>query len=180
MFPDRSNNQWTVGESQASISQQKEYLQAFEKYILDEKTGIAESDHPKDRSAENLKEVPRIEMLLAMLRSDSMLNTDETSYMTITPNQYQNRPILPTPLQIAEIPVNRRSVSESDSSSKSKSNPTPKPVPKSNSSGIKEKPKIQQIEKPIKKGDKNPRKEPPSSNSGNVATARPPKPPKGK
>lgn len=175
------NNQWTVGESQASILQQKEYLQAFEKYVLDEKTGIAESDHPTDKRAINLKEIPRIEMLLAMLRwNSSMPKSDETSYMTITPNQYQNRPVLPTPLQIAEIPDNRRSVSESDSNPKSKSNPTPKPVPKSNSSGNIEKPITQQVEKPIKKGDKNPRKEPPSNNSGNIATERGPKPTKGK
>ncbi|MFO0212573.1 MAG: TIGR03986 family CRISPR-associated RAMP protein, partial [Pseudanabaena sp.] len=53
------NNQWTVSESEASIS---EYLQAFEKYVLNEKTGIAETDHPQGRMAENLKEIPRIEM----------------------------------------------------------------------------------------------------------------------
>lgn len=174
------NNQWTVGESQASMSQQKEYLQAFEKYILEEKTGIAESDHPKDRSAENLKEVPRIEMLLAMLRWYNMPKSDETRYMTITPNQYQNRPVLPTPLQIAEIPDNRRLASEFGSNPKSAPNPTSKPKPKSNSLEMKEEPKIRQIEKPIKKGDKNSRKEPPSNNSGNIATERGPKPTKGK
>jgi len=167
------NNQWIVSEPEASIS---EYLQAFEKYILDKKTGIAESDHPKDRSAENLKEVPRIEMLLAILRSDSMPNTDKTRYMTITPNQYQNRPVLPTPLQIVEIPDNRRS--ESGSNPKSKPNLTPKPVPKSNGSENSEKSITQQVEKPIKKGDKPLKKEPPTSNSGNIATARGPKPTK--
>lgn len=175
------NNQWTVSESQASISQQKEYLQSFEKYVFDVKTGIAESDHPKGRRAEKLQEVPRIEMLLAMLRwNSSMPKSEETSYMTITPNQYQNRPVLPTPLQIAEIPDNRRLASESSSNPKFTTNPTLKPVPKSNSLEIKEKSETHKVEKPIKKGDKNPRKEPPSSNSRNAAMARPPKPPKGK
>ena len=169
------NNQWTVSEPEASIS---EYLQAFEKYVINEKTGIAESDHPKGRSAENLKEVPRIEMLLAMLRWDSMPEAEQTRYMTIAAKEYQNRPVLPTPLQIAEIPDNRRSVSESDSNPKSKSNPTPKPVPKSNSLEIRDKPKIRQAEKPTKNGDRPFKKEPPTSNNGNVATERGPKPPK--
>lgn len=119
-------------------------------------------------------------MLLAMLRWDIMLDAEQTRYMTIAEKEYQNRPVLPTPLQIAKIPDNRRSASESGSNPKSSPNPTSKPEPKSNSLKIKEKPKIRQIEKPIKKEDKNSRKEPPSSNSGNAATARPPKPTKGK
>jgi hypothetical protein len=161
------NNQWTVSESEASIS---EYLQAFEKYVLNEKTGIAETDHPQGRMAENLKEIPRIEMLLAMLRWDSMPNAEQTRYMTITAKEYQNRPVLPTPLQVVEIADNRRFAS--------KSNSTPKPVPKSNSLDIREKPKIQQGEKPIQRENKTSGRKPPSSNSGNVAMARPPKPPK--
>ena len=161
------NNQWTVCETETSIS---EHLQAFEKYVLDEKTGIEESEHPQGRMVEKLKEIPRIEMLLAMLRWDSKLNADETRYMSIEAKDYQNRPVLPTPLQVAKITDKRRSVSKSDS--------TPKPVPKSNSLDMREKPKIQQVEKPIKKGDKNSRKEPPSSNNGNAATARGPRPTK--
>ncbi|MFN7357552.1 MAG: hypothetical protein ACK5UZ_19995, partial [Pseudanabaena sp.] len=111
-----------------------------------------------------------IEMLLAMLRWDSMPNAEQTRYMTITAKEYQNRPVLPTPLQVVEIADNRRFAS--------KSNSTPKPVPKSNSLDIREKPKIQQGEKPIQRENKTSGRKPPSSNSGNVAMARPPKPPK--
>lgn len=103
-------NQWEIAASITNLQQEKEYIQAFEKFMLDEKTGISEKDHPDGRRATCLREVPRIEMLLAMLRCDKTPDTEQTRYMTaVAPdNEYKDRRVLPTPLQVAGIDDFRR------------------------------------------------------------------------
>ena len=102
------NNQWNISESQANLQQEKDFVQEFEKFMLDEKTGISDKDHPDGRKATCLPEVPRIEMLLAMLRCDDCTpNLENMRYMTIDPNEYKDRRVLPTPLQVAGIEDNR-------------------------------------------------------------------------
>ncbi len=102
---------WKTGEENQSQTheKEKESVKAFEKYILDR---ICCQDYPKDRNREqiqHLKQLPRIEMLLAMLQCNNTRDTEQTRYMKIEPdNEYKNRPVLPTPLQLAGIEDNRR------------------------------------------------------------------------
>lgn len=74
-------------------------LKAFEEYMLNH---IGESDHPTTGKAKSLIELPRIRMLLAMLQWNAAPNIDKTRYMimTIGPNEYIDRPVLPTPFQV--------------------------------------------------------------------------------
>lgn len=101
---------WQTGEEDQSETPEKEEesVKAFEKYILD---GICCQDYPQNRNREqiqHLKQLPRIEMLLAMLRCDKTPSSEDTRYMTIDAKEYQNRPVLPTPLQVAGREDNRR------------------------------------------------------------------------
>jgi CRISPR-associated protein (TIGR03986 family) len=101
---------WNIGdrEKEECTDVEKKCVKAFEKYILD---GISDRDYPKDRNREqlhHLKQLPRIEMLLAMLRCNKTPEVEDTRYMTIDAKEYQNRPVLPTPLQVAGIEDNRR------------------------------------------------------------------------
>lgn len=59
-------------------------------------------------SSSNLKEVPRIQMLLAMLQCDNPPSAEDTRYMTIDNKEYVDRPVLPTPFQVMAMPDNRR------------------------------------------------------------------------
>lgn len=116
-------NQWNISELSTNLQQEKDYVKAFEKFMLDENKGISEQDHPDGRRATCLKEVPRIEMLLAMLRCDESPDTEQTRYMKIEPdNEYKNRPVLPTPLQVAGIKDNRRLHNQVSSGVKKKDN----------------------------------------------------------
>jgi CRISPR-associated protein (TIGR03986 family) len=72
-------------------------ITAFEEYIL---KNIGESDHPSTEKAKSLTELPRIQMLLAMLQWSDAPSSDKTRYMTIEPNEYKERPVLPTPFQV--------------------------------------------------------------------------------
>ncbi|MEH2134689.1 MAG: TIGR03986 family CRISPR-associated RAMP protein [Nostoc sp.] len=102
-----NEKQWLTGEEDQSntASKYSDCIKAFEKYILD---NIHDDDHPQGCKATKLAEIPRIQMLLAMLRCDNPPLAENTRYMTIEPNEYKDRPILPTPLQIMDIPDNRR------------------------------------------------------------------------
>ncbi|MGM3309671.1 TIGR03986 family type III CRISPR-associated RAMP protein [Anabaena sp. WFMT] len=101
--------QWLTGEQDQSntASKHSDCIKAFEKYILD---NIHDDDNPQGCKATKLEEIPRIQMLLAMLRCDNPPLAENTRYMTMTieANEYKNRPILPTPLQIMDISDNRR------------------------------------------------------------------------
>jgi CRISPR-associated protein (TIGR03986 family) len=99
------NNHWTYGEKANTDSAREECIKAFENYVLD---NIHENDHPEGRKATSLDELPRIEMLLAMLQCEGLQNSLDVEYMTIEPNEYKERRVLPTPLQIARIDDNRR------------------------------------------------------------------------
>jgi CRISPR-associated protein (TIGR03986 family) len=101
-------NLWHTAERNNVNTEEADCVKAFENFILDQKKGISEDDHPDGRRANSLKEVPRIEMLLAMLRCDPKLDEEQTRYMTIEKKEYVNRPVLPTPLQVMGIPDNRR------------------------------------------------------------------------
>ncbi|MBW4505451.1 MAG: TIGR03986 family CRISPR-associated RAMP protein [Scytonematopsis contorta HA4267-MV1] len=104
-----NNNQWLTGEENQAdtTARYRHCIQAFEKYVLDN-NNISDDDHPKNAKAIKLEEIPRIQMLLAMLRWDIFLDKNKTQYMTIEPNEYTERPVLPTPLQILDIVDNRK------------------------------------------------------------------------
>lgn len=95
-----NKNEWLIGEEDQTNTalQCSACIQAFEKYITE---NIHEDDHPKGIKATKLEEIPRIQMLLAILRSDIPPKNEETRYMKIEPNnEYTERPVLPTPLQV--------------------------------------------------------------------------------
>ncbi|BAZ48039.1 hypothetical protein NIES4103_06440 [Nostoc sp. NIES-4103] len=157
-----NHNQWLTGEEDQTdiVSKHADCVQAFEDYVLN---NIHDDDHPQGCKAKNLEELPRIQMLLAMLRWDVTPKKDETRYMTIKPNnEYTERPVLPTPLQIfkeydEKFTDNRRfppqSVASSQVTEKSKKN-------------------IKDSQQNTKRGNSGDR------NNYNAATARPTKPPK--
>lgn len=99
---------WEEAKSEADNTLKQTLISAFESFMLDKETGISKSDHPKTGRATTLKEVPRIEMLLAMLRFDQSPPSTKTRYMTIQPNEYKERRVLPTPLDIMAVDDNRQ------------------------------------------------------------------------
>ena len=104
---------WGKSDSDSDNSLEQDLIKEFERFMLNRETGISRSDHPQTGRATTLKEVPRIEMLLAMLRFDKSPPSIQTQYMTIEPNQYKDRRVLPTPLDIMRIEDNRQtSISE--------------------------------------------------------------------
>ncbi len=122
-----NGTEWKTGEQDKSqtADKEEESVKAFEKYVLD---WICCQDYPKDKTreeVEHLNQLPRIEMLLAMLRWDQTPDIDKTRYMEIEcnpsqkkcigkpkidgkVNEYSERPVLPTPLDVMNIPDNRR------------------------------------------------------------------------
>lgn len=89
-------------------------------------------DHPEGDKTPKLEEIPRIKMLLAMLRWDVIPDEQATRYMKIEPdNEYQERRVLPVPLQILKITDNRRFPTEQIVSS-TPTKQTEKPKPKKN------------------------------------------------
>lgn len=103
------NNSWHLAENSNTASDIENCVRAFETFMLDTETGIHDADHPQGSRATRLAEVPRIEMLLAMLRCDDHTPDAETTrYMTIEKKEYVNRPVLPTPLQIMNIEDRRQ------------------------------------------------------------------------
>ncbi|HAA27949.1 MAG TPA: TIGR03986 family CRISPR-associated RAMP protein [Cyanobacteria bacterium UBA8553] len=119
-------NLWHTGKQ--NNTKEADCVKAFENFILDQNKGISEDDHPNGRRANSLKEVPRIEMLLAMLRCDPKLDEEQTRYMTIDKKDYVNRPVLPTPLQVMGISDNRRPSFSASSSANGKAVITSKPA----------------------------------------------------
>lgn len=105
---DVDDKQWDIAEPLANLEQERDYVKEFEKFILHEKTGISENDHPKESKATCLREVPRIEMLLAMLQCDEIIDEEQTQYKYMELEAFKNRKVLPTPLQIANIEDKRR------------------------------------------------------------------------
>jgi CRISPR-associated protein (TIGR03986 family) len=174
-----NGNQWNKAES-LTTDEQQSLIQEFENYIITEITEISDDDKPKEGEINSLKDLPRIEMLLAMLRWNSTPQPQDTRYMKIEPNEYKERPVLPTPLQIMSITDNRRFPTSSTSLSE---NAPTKPIIK-----IKNNSEDTGFEKPIIKtknnsGDTRPSNYPHNSgneNSYNRAIARTPKPPKPK
>ncbi|MEG4517136.1 MULTISPECIES: TIGR03986 family type III CRISPR-associated RAMP protein [unclassified Microcoleus] len=168
-----NGTKWKTGEEDQSQTPEKEEesVKAFEKYILD---WICCQDYPKDRKREqlqHLKQLPRIEMLLAMLRCNSP-NAKQTRYMTIEPdNEYKDRRVLPTPLDVMGIPDNRRCYGTSSNSNSNLQKPIIKKSspPVSNQKTHSNSPKPE----PKQKTDRD------EGGSGvNLATQRPSKPPK--
>lgn len=107
-------NHWNEAETSASDEQQISFIKAFEKYVID---NISNEDKPKEGELNSLKDLPRIEMLYCLLRWNSPLKAEDTRYMTIKPtNEYRERPVLPTPLQIMNITDNRKLPTSSASS----------------------------------------------------------------
>lgn len=98
-----NGNQWLTGEANQSntASKYEACIDAFEKYITD---NIHPDDHPERYNAIKLDEIPRIQMLLLMLRCDKLPSADDTRYMTIDAKEYVNRPVLPTPFQVMGVP----------------------------------------------------------------------------
>lgn len=112
---------WLIGDGSATddeyIRYLQKYLQKFETHII---TNLDEADLPEDctdTQSLKLKDVPRIQMLLAML-SWNFPPANETRYMEIErtgqprlgndSNEYKERLVLPTPLQVVEIDDFRR------------------------------------------------------------------------
>ncbi|MCP6760125.1 MAG: TIGR03986 family CRISPR-associated RAMP protein [Fischerella sp. CENA71] len=98
-----NGNQWLTGEENQSntASKSEDCINVFEKYITD---NLHPDDHPEGYNAIKLDEIPRIQMLLLMLRCDNQPSADDTRYMTIEPNEYKERPVLPTPFQVMGVP----------------------------------------------------------------------------
>jgi CRISPR-associated protein (TIGR03986 family) len=99
------DNDWEPGKKANTDSEREDCIQTFEDYVL---KNIHENDHPKGSKATRLDEVPRVKMLLAMLQCEGLPNSQDTEYMTIEPNEYKERRVLPTPLQLAGIDDERR------------------------------------------------------------------------
>jgi len=180
------SNQWAI---QSVKEEHTAFVQAFEKHILD---NISIEDYPKGKNRgeiDRISQLPRIEMLLAMLTWDKALDIDqETRYMEIerdinkfhigqlkpgdknkTINEYKKRPVLPTPLQVIGWEDKRR-ISTPSSSPSNLGNPTntPKPI-------LTDKKNTQ----PIKQDNQSPKKPKGNSDGSNsAAIARPPKPKK--
>ncbi len=111
---------WHRAEQEASDTQQ--FIRAFEDFVLQH------MDAQERGQAQSLKEVDRIRMLFRMLEWPGP-NRRLTEYMTIEPtNEYKERPVLPDPLHIEELPDTRttRSTQPSRSTSHSSQATTPR------------------------------------------------------
>ncbi|HEY9803122.1 MAG TPA: TIGR03986 family CRISPR-associated RAMP protein [Leptolyngbyaceae cyanobacterium] len=90
-----NNNSWEIAEN---LDDNPDYQQMFENYIL---------QHLKQTG--RFKDIPRIQMLLAMLNWQKVAAASKTRYMEIKkqedsldgePNEYKKRRVLPTPLDV--------------------------------------------------------------------------------
>jgi CRISPR-associated protein (TIGR03986 family) len=86
-----NNNHWNTGED-ADLSFEK-YKKKFEDYVL------KYMDQTERDGAQALSQIPRIQMLLKMLKWPGP-NPSLTKYMAIELNQYKDRPVLPDPLNV--------------------------------------------------------------------------------
>jgi CRISPR-associated protein (TIGR03986 family) len=109
-------NGWYTGNSEKTDF--KPYKQAFEEFILNQYCVGQELNH-----IQNLAQVPRVQMLLKMLKWPGP-NSILTRYMKIEPiNEYKDRPVLPDPLNVDTMPLKKPQIDikkyQSNSSSKS-------------------------------------------------------------
>lgn len=159
------DNNWHIPERYDAADTQDKSVKAFEKYVLNH---ISEADQPNTGNATTLEELPRIKMLLAML-SWSGISSNEARYMEIErtqeprigtdKNEYKERPVLPTPLQVIGWEDNRKINTP---------NPSPQPKAKVNQ------PVLKKSKSPTRRNKEDGRED---KGSGNPF-ARPPKPPK--
>ena len=117
--------EWLTSDSGATLDEKKHFLKNFEYYIVN---NISIEDCPQyfpitaNRETIKLKDVPRIKMLLTMLRWDIFPPVTRTRYMEIernieveqdylcqpvketdkTVNEYKCRLVLPTPFQVMD------------------------------------------------------------------------------
>lgn len=109
------NDNWLTGDRSIKLDEYQSFVTAFDNYIV---TRIDDTDLPCDFTDEedlSLKDIPRIQMLLAML-SWNCPPSNETRYMEIerdinkgeTENEYKERLVLPNPLQIKKLEDKRR------------------------------------------------------------------------
>jgi CRISPR-associated protein (TIGR03986 family) len=165
LFKDKN---WDIGEISDTSDTHERCVKAFEKYVLDH---ISEADQPNTGKATNLEELPRIKMLLAMLSWPGSSNIERTTrYMEIErnreprigtdENEYKERRVLPSPLQVMEWEDNRKV---------NKSTPSPQPGTNVGKPILK---KSIQSNHPIQKGKRE------DKGGGNSVFVRPPKPPK--
>lgn len=89
-----SGGQWVTGEQEKSNL--SEFKQTFESFVL------ARIDERERKSS--FGEVERIKMLLAMLQWPGP-DKELTKYMTVRPNEYLYRPVLPDPLHVESQPL---------------------------------------------------------------------------
>jgi len=191
-----NENKWELGESESVKEKYVDFINLFEEYIL---SSIALEDYPKDKNKgeiHHISELPRIEMLLAMLTWDNSLYIEEnTRYMEIqrdvtkfhigkpkhgdkTINEYKERPLLPTPLQIIGWEDNHR-IDQPPSSPSNSGSSIDRPKPKPKTKPQEPQGKSSNVEKPIKKDQQSEKKPEGNSEGGNFnAIVRPPKPPK--
>jgi CRISPR-associated protein (TIGR03986 family) len=91
-----------------------EHLNAFETFML---AALPDSQHKR------LADLPRIRALLTILRWPGPGDA-ETRYMTIEPNEYRDRPVLPTPTYLAD--AQERAVADAMPRDPRKDAPQPK------------------------------------------------------
>ncbi|WP_204103978.1 MULTISPECIES: TIGR03986 family CRISPR-associated RAMP protein [Spirulina sp. CCY15215] len=109
------NSQWKAGEEKSTDVQQIESIRSFEKFVLD----------TISPSCDRLRQEPRIQSLLAMLRCDKIPSQNEIKYMEL--KCFKNRPVLPTPLQVIGWEDDQNDDNNPNSGG---SGGTPKPKPK--------------------------------------------------
>ncbi|KAB8321187.1 TIGR03986 family CRISPR-associated RAMP protein [Tolypothrix campylonemoides VB511288] len=114
---------WLTGDRLTTLDEHTQCIQKFEEYVIKH---ISNADLPQDYPDEenprqlNLKDIPRIKMLLTMLIWNNFPPVKTTRYMEIerdvnkdyicqptkeddeTVNEYKCRPVLPTPFQVME------------------------------------------------------------------------------
>lgn len=83
-----NDNGWETAET---LDDKPDYQQMFENYMLEQL-----------RIVDKFQEIPRIKMLLAMLTWQGP-KPSQTRYMEIEPDEFKERHVLPTPLQIMGI-----------------------------------------------------------------------------
>jgi CRISPR-associated protein (TIGR03986 family) len=109
-----SGSDWEKAEHIATIKEQQKCINAFESSILHPKDGISNSDYPEGKTPTKLREIPRIEMLLAMLQCDSP-GESIVEYMDL--EAFKERKVLPNPLDIRGISDQRQFLSNNNPSS---------------------------------------------------------------
>lgn len=90
-----NNDDWEIGDPGEPLFNSSKYRSAFEKYTLSQ---LQQEGLYQD--IQDFKKIPRIQMLLAMLRWEENLSSEQIEqrqYMEL--DSFKNRKVLPTPLQ---------------------------------------------------------------------------------